>query len=146
MIERFVNLFWVALGLGAAALALQLDLKGPFGPDSGLFPFVSGLLVASGGVALMFARSHAVERIDWPSRIGMLRVAGVIAGLAALIGLLPYVGFGLASFITMIILIRFVERVNWLSSLTLSLGSVACVIVVFGQFLGMQLPRGPWGF
>jgi putative tricarboxylic transport membrane protein len=146
MIERFVNLFWIGLGLAASAMALQMDLVGPFGPDSGLFPFLAGGMVGLGGLALMFARSHAVGTIDWPSRTGALRVGGVIAGMSVMMVLLPYVGFGLASFVTMIVLIRFVERVHWGSSIALSLASVACVIVVFGQFLGMQLPRGPWGF
>lgn len=146
MIERFVNLFWIGLGLAASAMALQMDLVGPFGPDSGLFPFLAGAMVGLGGLALMFARSHAVETIDWPSRTGALRVGGVIGGIGVMIVLLPFAGFGLASFVTMIVLVRFVERVHWMSAIALSLASVACVIVVFGQFLGMQLPRGPWGF
>ena len=146
MIERFVNLFWIALGFGAAAMALQMKLTGPYGPDSGLFPFVAVAMVGLGGLVLMVARSHAVARIEWPSRTGFWRVGGVIAGMAVLVLLLPYVGFGLASFVTMIILIRVVERVGWPQSIVLSLASVAGVIVLFGHLLEMQLPRGPWGF
>jgi putative tricarboxylic transport membrane protein len=146
MIERLVNLFWIALGFGAAAAALQMKLTGPWGPDSGLFPFVAGSMVGLGGVALLFARGHRTGHVEWPSRKGFLRVGGVIGGMALLIVLLPYAGFGLASFLTMIILIRFVEGVGWVQSVTLSLLTVASVIFVFGSMLSMQLPRGPWGF
>lgn len=146
MIERFVNVFWIALGFGAAAMALQMKLTGPYGPDSGLFPFIAGAMVGLGGLALMFARGHAAANIEWPSRTGFWRVGGVIAGMAVLILLLPYVGFGVASFVTMIILMRFVERVDWRQSIVMSLASVFGVIVVFGHLLEMQLPRGPWGF
>jgi putative tricarboxylic transport membrane protein len=146
MIERFVNLFWITLGFGAAVMALQMKLTGPYGPDSGLFPFIAGAMVGLGGLTLMFARSHAVAAIEWPSRTGFWRVGGVISGMAVLVLLLPYVGFGLSSFVTMIILIRFVERVGWLQSIALSLASVAGVIVLFGHLLEMPLPRGPWGF
>lgn len=146
MIERFVNVFWIALGFGAAAMALQMKLTGPYGPDSGLFPFIAGAMVGLGGLALMFARGHAVAKIEWPSRTGFWRVAGVTGGMAVLILLLPYVGFGIASFVTMIILMRFVERVGWRQSIVMSLASVLGVIVVFGHLLEMQLPRGPWGF
>ena len=146
MIERLVNLFWIALGFAAAAAALQMKLTGPYGPDSGLFPFVAGSMVGLGGIALVFARSHRAGHIEWPTLKGFLRVGGVVGGMALMIVLLPFAGFGLASFVTMIILIRFVEGVGWVQSVALSLLTVACVIFVFGNMLSMQLPRGPWGF
>jgi len=146
MIERFVNLFWIALGFGAAVMALKMNLSGPYGPDSGLFPFLSSVMVCLSGLGLMFDRSSSAANIDWPSSEGFWRVAGVIFGMVALIFLLPYVGFALASFITMIILIRFVERVEWKQSILLSVCSVLSVQILFGYLLDMQLPRGPWGF
>jgi putative tricarboxylic transport membrane protein len=146
MIERLLNLFWIATGFGAAATALQMKLSGPSGPDSGLFPFIAGTLVGLGGLALMFTRSNAATAIEWPNRVGFWRIGGVVCGILVMILLLPYTGFGVASFVTMIVLVRFVEGVDWLQSIVLSLASVAGVIVLFGQLLGMPLPRGPWGF
>ena len=48
--------------------------------------------------------------------------------------------------ITMLILLRTVEKSRWLASIALSLASVAGVMFLFGYLLELQLPRGPWGF
>jgi hypothetical protein len=42
--------------------------------------------------------------------------------------------------------LRMVERVSWTGSLALALGSVVVVMWLFGNVLGMPLPRGPWGW
>ena len=64
MIERLVNLTWILLGGGAAVLSWRAGLTGPYGPDSGLFPFIAGLLVCAGGAGLMLARGNAVTVLE----------------------------------------------------------------------------------
>ena len=53
MFERALNVFWILLGGAAAAYAWTLGLVGPSGPDSGLFPFISALIVMGAGVVLL---------------------------------------------------------------------------------------------
>jgi len=50
MIERTLNLFWILLGAAAAAYAWTLGIVGPSGPESGLFPFISALIILGAGV------------------------------------------------------------------------------------------------
>jgi hypothetical protein len=57
-----------------------------------------------------------------------------------------YLGFAVAAALTMLVLLRTIERASWASSIVLALGSVAVVMWVFGGVLGMPLPRGPWGW
>jgi uncharacterized membrane protein len=59
---------------------------------------------------------------------------------------LPYLGFAVAGAITMLVLLRAVERVSWTGSLVLVVVSVVVVSWLFGHVLGMALPRGPWGW
>jgi putative tricarboxylic transport membrane protein len=70
----------------------------------------------------------------------------VIAGLAFMAISISYLGFAMAGFITMIILLRAVEKSGWVFSVALALVSVVVVIWLFGHVLGMTLPRGPWGW
>ncbi|MGE8941799.1 tripartite tricarboxylate transporter TctB family protein [Leptospira interrogans] len=146
MIERLINLTWILLGSGAAVLSWRIGLTGPYGPDSGLFPFIAGILVCAGGVALMLARSHSVAEIQWPDKAGWTRIIGVLGGLAFMAATIPYLGFAVSGVITMLILLRTVEQSSWLSSVVLAVVSVAVTLGLFVYVLDLQLPRGPWGF
>jgi hypothetical protein len=146
MIERLVNLTWILLGGGAAVLSWRSGLTGPYGPDSGLFPFIAGVLVCVGGAALMLSRSSSVTMLEWPDRAGWKRIGGVLAGLAFMAATIPYLGFTVAGVITMLILLRTVEQSGWGSSIVLAVVSVAMTLFLFGYLLELQLPRGPWGF
>ncbi len=146
MIERLINLTWILLGSGAAVLSWRIGLTGPYGPDSGLFPFIAGILVCAGGVALMLARSHSVAEVQWPDKAGWTRIIGVLGGLAFMAATIPYLGFAVSGVITMLILLRTVEQSSWLSSVVLAVVSVAVTLGLFVYVLDLQLPRGPWGF
>jgi hypothetical protein len=146
MAERAVNVFWILLGAAAAAHAWTIGLTGPSGPESGLFPFIAGLIVAGAGVGLLSLSSHRAAAPAWPRGAALGRVLGVVAGLALMAAAIPRLGFAAASAITMIVLLRTVERSSWLGSIVLTVGAVAGVMWLFGQALGLPLPRGPWGW
>ena len=146
MVERAFNVFWILLGAGAAAHAWTIGLTGPSGPESGLFPLLAGLIVAGAGVALLVLPSQRASAPAWPRGAALGRVLGVVAGLALMAFAIPYLGFAAAAAITMIVLLRTVERSSWIGSIALTIGSVAGVMWLFGHALGMPLPRGPWGW
>jgi putative tricarboxylic transport membrane protein len=146
MAERALNVFWILLGAAAAAHAWTIGLTGPSGPESGLFPLLAGLIVAGAGAALLCLPSHRAASPAWPRGAALARVLGVVAGLALMAGAIPYLGFAAASAITMIVLLRTVERSSWIGSIALTAGTVAGVMWLFGHVLGMPLPRGPWGW
>jgi putative tricarboxylic transport membrane protein len=146
MFERALNIFWILLGGAAAAYAWTLGLVGPSGPDSGLFPFISALIVMGAGVVLLLRPSVEAAAPDFPRGAALARVLGVAAGLAFMAASIPYLGFAVAGFITMIILLRAVEKSGWVFSISLAFISVVVVVWLFGRILGMTLPRGPWGW
>jgi hypothetical protein len=146
MAERALNVFWILLGAAAAAHAWTIGLTGPSGPESGLFPFIAGLIVAGAGAALLALPSHRAASPAWPRGAALGRVLGVVAGLALMAAAIPRLGFAAAAAITMIVLLRTVERSSWLGSIGLTVGAVAGVMWLFGQALGLPLPRGPWGW
>ena len=146
MFERTLNVFWILLGAAAAAYAWSLGLTGPSGPESGLFPFIAALIVMGAGVVLVLRPDTRAPAPDFPRGAALGRVLGVAAGLAFMAVSIPYLGFAVAGFVTMIILLRAVEKSGWLFSVALALISVAVVVWLFGHVLGMTLPRGPWGW
>lgn len=146
MIERTLNLFWILLGAAAAAYAWTLGIVGPSGPESGLFPLIAALIILSAGVVLLLQPSSRAGTPDLPRGVALGRVLGVVAGLAFMAASIPFTGFALSGFITMIILLRTVEKSDWLFSIALAAVSVAVVMLLFGHVLGMTLPRGPWGW
>lgn len=144
MIERTLNLFWILLGAAAAAYAWTLGLAGPSGPESGLFPFIAALIVMGAGAVLLLQPSAAAPHFPRGAALG--RVLGVVAGLAFMAVSIPFLGFAVSGCITMLILLRTVEKSGWLFSIAFALASVIVVIWLFGHVLGMTLPRGPWGW
>ena len=144
MFERSLNVFWILLGAAAAAYAWTLGLTGASGPESGLFPFIAALIVMGAGVVLLLWSPSLSP--TFPRGVPLGRVLGVIAGLAFMPISISYFGFAVAGFITMIILLRAIERSGWVFSAALAFASVVVVAWLFGHVLGMTLPRGPWGW
>ena len=146
MVERLLNLFWILLGIASAAHAWRLGLRGPSGPESGLFPFIASCAIALLGLALLLSRSSRARRPEWPDRNGGLRALGVAAGIGLMAVGLDSIGFIASATIAMPILLRTIDRASWAETVILTLASVAGVVLVFGTLLGMPLPRGPWGW
>lgn len=146
MFERALNTFWVLLGAAAAAYAWTLGIVGPSGPESGLFPFISALIVMGAGVVLLLRSPSGAIARNFPRGAALGRVLGVAAGLAFMAVSIPFLGFAVAGFVTMIILLRAVEKSGWVFSVSLAFVSVVVVVWLFGRVLGMTLPRGPWGW
>ena len=56
------------------------------------------------------------------------------------------VGFTLSSLVALVVLLQTIQRAPLWESALLALVSVGMVNLVLGQWLGMPLPRGPWGW
>jgi putative tricarboxylic transport membrane protein len=146
MIERWLNVFWILLGCAAAWHSWTLGLRGPSGPESGLFPFIASCAIALLGLALMVSRGSRATHAEWPDARSALRAAGVALGIALMAFGMDRIGFVASAAIAMPVLLRTIDRASWLETLALTAGSVAAIVLIFGRLLGMPLPRGPWGW
>lgn len=146
MVERLLNLFWILVGCAAAWQSWQMGLRGPSGPESGLFPFVASCAIAVLGFGLLVSRGSRARAPQWPDATGALRAVGVAVGIALMAFGMDRLGFIVSASLAMPILLRTIDRASWLETILLTAGSVAGVVGVFGQILGMPLPRGPWGW
>jgi hypothetical protein len=144
--ERALNAFWILLGAAAATYAWTLGLVSASGPESGLFPLMASLIIMGAGIVLLVRPATRAADPNFPRGAALGRILGVVAGLAVMALGMPYFGFAATGAVTMVILLRTVERTNWVIAIALALGSVVAVLWLFGHVLGMVLPRGPWGF
>ncbi|MGB8080751.1 MAG: tripartite tricarboxylate transporter TctB family protein, partial [Pseudolabrys sp.] len=123
MFERTLNVFWIVFGAASATYAWSLGMVGPAGPESGLFPFIASIIVSGAGIVLLLRPATQVRALDFPRGAGLWRVVGVILGLIVMAAGMPYLGFCVTSFITMIILLRTVDQSSWLGAIALAFAS-----------------------
>ena len=149
-LEPAVDIMWVAIGLYLCLYSQTLGVWGPSGPDSGFFPMAAGALVLVCGVSqLLGARRRNRGEYDppfWEGPGASRRVIALVAGMVALVVLVRHAGFVIASLVMMPFLLRLVEKRSWRYAVTVGIVTTLAVHVVFGKLLGMQMPRGPWGF
>src|SRR5262249_8648891 len=124
MFERALNAFWILLGAAAAGYAWTLGFIGTSGPESGVFTILSGLSIMGACVVLFLWPLSENIAPEFPRGDALWRVLGVIAGLAFMAISIPFLGFAVAGFIMMVILLRTVEESSWWFSLALALVAI----------------------
>jgi hypothetical protein len=106
---------------------------------------LAGLVIAGCGLSLA-SRRPPEHTEAWPARSVWVRMAFVVAGLAAITLLMPTVGFILSVAPVMVVLMQAVERQSWLTVILVSLVATFEVYALFTHLLGTTLPRGLFGF
>jgi putative tricarboxylic transport membrane protein len=142
----------IALGLAFAAagafwvdLALRMPLWDGFAPASGFLPLAYGMLLVGLAFAALLVESTSADQPE-SERGPMARPMLVIAAMAAGIAGIEPAGFAAAMFLAMLFLFKAAEKLPLLPSLLASAGTAAVLTLVFRTWLGVPLPKGPWGF
>ena len=142
--ERILAIGFAAFGLLLALQARDLEYMGEFAPGAGFLPLWLGLILFALVIGhLVTTRKSVGER----SASGSGRkVYAVAAGLAACVALINWLGFAAAIAAYLLYLTRWVERRSWGLSAGLAAITTLILYLVFRLWLGVPLPRGPWGF
>jgi len=145
---------WAAAALTIfGVVAVQQASRLPFGdvtrPAAGFFPLclAVALTVVAAAVWVRALRGdpHVVAAAP-PTRRGLVRAAATLAALFAYAFSLEHVGFGVATFVLIVVLLRAIEPQPWPIALGGALVAVLASHVLFRVWLGVRLPVGPWGF
>ena len=139
MSDRLTGLFGLVLALVYGIVGIRYEaglMTDPLGPN--VFPVAIAVLLGTCS-ALLMARPH--DEASWP-------VAGVWARtLAAIVSMVVYglvletLGFVLASFLLVFVLVRLMAG-GTLASLGTGLGASILLYALFDRFLGLPLPAG----
>ena len=145
------GLLFGILGAVAAFHARGFGLGTLAEPGAGFFPFWGGVLIASCSAAIVvnsIVRLRAGWRVDVPPPIAVPNwpkaVLCVIA-LLAYAAMLPWFGFALSTFLTMVALSRFDPRTSWRGTLAIAGLGAAGFWLLFVRLLGVSFPPSPWG-
>jgi hypothetical protein len=106
-------------------------------------PAVVGALLVLLGAA-HFARRE--DRIAWPARDGVRRVAVLLAVVALYVAVLPTAGFVPATAVLVLIVARTVGPLSWPRTALATAVIAVASHIVFRHWLGMPLPAGPLGY
>ena len=145
------GLLFGVLGVVAALHARSFGLGTLAEPGAGFFPFWGGILIAACSSAIILGaivRLRAGWRVDVPAPLAVPNwpkaVLCVIA-LLAYAAMLPWFGFALSTFLTMVALSRFDPRTSWRGTLAIAGLGAAGFWLLFVRLLGVSFPPSPWG-
>lgn len=139
---RFTSLLLGATAAAAAMAALRLGIWQAGVPGPGLFPLIASLMLF---VTSIFAALHSQgqsSEAPLADRGRLLRIGLAISAFG--IGFAT-VGAVLATFAFMVGVLRGIERLGWVNTLSVSIALAVLSWVVFRQLLGVPLPAGLLG-
>ncbi len=144
---RRVNLFLVFLILLAAAICAESYRlgMGTFNkPGSGLFPFITGLLI---GVLATVRQLGIGEQNGIPNSSASLnRVFSLAAALFVYVFLLDKIGFTLSTILLIVFFLRMIEAKSWILTVLIAIPTPFCTYLIFKILLRVQIPTGFIGF
>lgn len=146
-------LLFGVLGIAAAIHARGFGLGTLAEPGAGFFPFWGGTMVAGCSAMIMLnaavglRAARVVEKESAPPAVpNWPKAVMCVFALLAYAVMLPWIGFALSTFITMLVLSRFDPRTSWKGSVLIAGLGAAAFWLLFVRILGVSFPASPVGF
>ena len=141
-----------AAGVTGGVLVIVLGRRLDFGawnnPGPGMMPVLLGLFLAGLSAALWIMTARREPSAD-PQPWVAARLWPVLSTLAVLLvyaALLDTLGYVVATFLVLIVLLRVLEPPRWSTTVLGAAVVTAASYGVFVRLLQVQLPRAAWGF
>jgi Tripartite tricarboxylate transporter TctB family len=129
----------LAVGVGALLLSIAMGLGTPAAPQPGLWPFlISCALVALALFQLILGRHNRdAEKF---TRMSFAPLTGLLT-LAAMVALMPVIGFEIPALVLCIVWMRFLGTETWRSTLLVSALVVVAFYGIFVLALNTSIPH-----
>lgn len=129
----------IGVGVGAVVLSIAMGLGTPSAPQPGLWPFMISCVLAALGLfqLVMGRRNRDAEKF---TRMSVAALTGLVT-LAAMVALMPLIGFELPALVLCIIWMRFLGGETWRSTLLVSALVVAAFYGIFVLALNTSIPH-----
>lgn len=133
------SLVVIGVGVGAVVLSIAMGLGTPSAPQPGLWPFMISCVLAALGLfqLVMGRRNRDAEKF---TRMSVAALTGLVT-LAAMVALMPLIGFELPALVLCIIWMRFLGGETWRSTLLVSALVVAAFYGIFVLALNTSIPH-----
>jgi hypothetical protein len=137
-------------GIVVAVLTRRLGLWHGDAPGPGLYPFILScgmvLIGVFGMIAAVF-RSSPGTITPGISSGGRLRIAVYLISLLVYAALINVIGFYLATALVLLVILKFVERLDWIVVLAAIAVIVIIAYLIFTLGFGVSFPSGIlWGY
>ena len=133
------SLVVIGVGVGAVVLSIAMGVVTPSAPQPGLWPFMISCVLAALGLfqLVMGRRNRDAEKF---TRMSVAALTGLVT-LAAMVALMPLIGFELPALVLCIIWMRFLGGETWRSTLLVSALVVAAFYGIFVLALNTSIPH-----
>jgi hypothetical protein len=111
------------------------------GVDAGTFPFVTGVIILAASLYNLGRGAFAGPAVII-SRSDLRRGAGLFLPAAAFVGVIPWLGFYLASAGYMFGVLALPKHLNLIRSLLIAIATPIVLYVVFERLFQVSLPHG----
>lgn len=133
------SLVVMGVGLGAVILSLAMGLGTPDKPQPGLWPFIISCVMAALGLFQLVAGRHNRDAEKF-TRLSGAPLTGLVT-LAAMVALMPLIGFELPALALCLIWMRFLGGETWRSTLVVSAAVVISFYAIFVLALQTSIPH-----
>jgi putative tricarboxylic transport membrane protein len=137
----------VCTGIGITFLVSSLkygDLRSGI-PNAGFFPFLGGLILTLLSLIMLIStikKKEANEKVNiFPEKRYLKKILILLGSLFAYGMVLEYLGFLISTVFFMLIILRFVELLNWRTIIITSLIISSFSYILFQILLKVQLPH-----
>ncbi len=148
--DQWSSLFWFICGLVSCLASISYGVGDLHNPGTGFTPFLAGLAISIFSV-IGFVKSTLSQKKGrrWRSPLkGAMwgRALLTVGALFAYAFLLTSLGFTLCTALCVSFLFRVGKFYRWPVAVAGGIVTALATYGLFGTFLKVQLPKGPWGF
>ena len=133
------SLVVLGVGIGAIVLSVAMGLGTPDKPQPGLWPFIISCVMAALGLFQLVLGRHNRDAEKF-TRMSTAPLTGLVT-LAAMVALMPLIGFELPALVLCIIWMRFLGGESWRSTLVVSAAVVIAFYAIFVLALHTSIPH-----
>jgi hypothetical protein len=133
------SLVVIGVGIGAVVLSTIMGLGTPDKPQPGLWPFLISCVMVALGLFQLIAGRHNRDAEKF-TRMSGAPLTGLVT-LAAMVALMPLIGFELPALVLCIIWMRFLGGETWRSTVVVSASVVIAFYGIFVLALGTSIPH-----
>ncbi|MDQ0636032.1 ABC-type multidrug transport system permease subunit [Arthrobacter pascens] len=133
------SLVVLGVGIGAVILSIAMGLGTPDKPQPGLWPFIISCVMVVLGLFQLIAGRHNRDAEAF-TRMSTAPLTGLVT-LAAMVALMPLIGFELPALVLCVIWMRFLGGETWRSTLVVSAAVVIAFYAIFVLALNTSIPH-----
>jgi putative tricarboxylic transport membrane protein len=139
----------ILIGIGVVVESIRLQVGTPLMPQPGFFPFLGGLLLIGLSIVLLVQSWRGRDKAPRQPREAFgewRRPLILVMSMGVYTAVLEWLGYVLPTIALATVILRVLGVTSWKVLILTSVGLSVGTYVLFGRFLGIDLPAGSLPF